>query len=90
MQFFSNREIKYPRNLIPLRYCFANRSSLDKNSGNMDEKFFLKKIEVTRFIGRLFPLTTIERQLKEVGQYKLRVTSIFLLFNDKFRIKISF
>ena len=32
-------------------YCFANRSSLDKNSDNMDEKFFLKKIEVARFFG---------------------------------------
>ena len=31
----------------------------------MDERFFLNKIEVTRFIGRLFPLTSIERQSKE-------------------------
>ena len=29
--------------------CFANRRSLDKTSNSMDEKFFLKKIEVTRF-----------------------------------------
>ena len=40
--------------------CFANRSSLDESSNSMDEKFFLKKIEVTRFIGRLLALTTIE------------------------------
>ena len=31
----------------------------------MDEKFFLKKIEVTRFIAGLFPLITIEGQSKE-------------------------
>ena len=31
----------------------------------MDEKLFLKKIEVTKVIGRLFPLTTIEGQSKE-------------------------
>ena len=30
----------------------------------MDENFFLKKIEFTRFIGRLFALTIIERQSK--------------------------
>ena len=30
----------------------------------MDEKFFLKKIEFTRFIGRLFPLNITERQSK--------------------------
>ena len=27
---------------------------------SMDEKFFLKKVEVTRLIGRFFPLTAIE------------------------------
>ena len=31
----------------------------------MDEKFFLKKIEVTRFIGRLLHLATIKGQSKE-------------------------
>ena len=46
-------------------YCFANRSSLDKNSDNMDEKFFLKKIEVTRCLGRSLHLTTTKRQSKE-------------------------
>ena len=30
----------------------------------MDEKFFLKKIDCTRFIGRLLPLTVIGRQSK--------------------------
>ena len=40
--------------------CFANRRSLEECSNSKDEKFFLKKIEVTRFIGRLFTLTTIE------------------------------
>ena len=38
----------------------------------MDEKFFLKKIEVTRFIGRLLHLATIKGQSR-VGQYKSRV-----------------
>ena len=46
-------------------YCFANECSLDGGSNSMDERFFLNKIEVTRFIGRLFPLTSIERQSKE-------------------------
>ena len=31
----------------------------------MDEKFFLKKKEITRFTGKLFPLATIEEQSKE-------------------------
>ena len=31
----------------------------------MNEKFYLKKIEVTRFILRFFPLITIEKQSKE-------------------------
>ena len=31
----------------------------------MDEKLFLKKIEVSRFVGRLFPLNTMEEQSKE-------------------------
>lgn len=30
----------------------------------MNETFFLKKIEARRFIRKLFPLTTIERQSK--------------------------
>ena len=30
-------------------YCFANRRSLRETSSSMDEKFFLKKLEVTRF-----------------------------------------
>ena len=34
-------------------YCFANRISLDESNNSMNEKFFLKKIEVTRFIGIL-------------------------------------
>ena len=46
-------------------YCFANRRSLDESRDSMDEKFLLKKIEVTRFIGRFFPLTTLEGQSKE-------------------------
>ena len=37
--------------------CSANRSSLDENSNSMDETFYLKRIEVTRFNGRLVPLT---------------------------------
>ena len=41
-------------------HCFENKYSLDESSNSMDEKFFLKKIEVTRFIGRLLALTTIE------------------------------
>ena len=45
-------------------HCFENRRSLDESSNSMDEKFFLKKIEFTRFIGRSFPLTIIERQSK--------------------------
>ena len=45
-------------------HCFENRGSLDGSSISMDEKFFLKKIEFTRFIGRLFPLNIIERQSK--------------------------
>ena len=48
-----------------MSYYFANRRSLDESSNNMDEKFFLKKIDITRFIGRLFPLTTIVGQSKE-------------------------
>ena len=36
-------------------YCFAKRRILDESSNSMDEKFFLTKIEVTIFIGRLFP-----------------------------------
>ena len=36
-------------------HCFANRCSLDESSNSMDETFFPKKIEVKRFIGRLFP-----------------------------------
>ena len=28
-------------------YCFASRRSLDKSSNSMNEKIFLKKIEVT-------------------------------------------
>ena len=46
-------------------HCFPNRRSLDESSSSMDKKFFLKKIEVTRFIARLFHLTTIEGQSKE-------------------------
>ena len=34
-------------------YCFAIRLSLDDSSKSMDEKLFLKKIEVTAFIGIL-------------------------------------
>ena len=34
-------------------HCFANRLNLDKSSNSMAEKFFLKKIEVARFIGIL-------------------------------------
>ena len=45
-------------------YYFPNRRSLDRSSNSMDEKIFLKKIEVTRFIGRLFPLATIEGHKK--------------------------
>ena len=46
-------------------YCFANRQSFDENSNSMDEKFFQKKIEVTRFTWRLSPITTIEGQSRE-------------------------
>ena len=38
---------------------------MDESSNSTVQKFFLKKIEVTRFIGRLFPLTTIEGQWKK-------------------------
>ena len=31
-------------------YYFANRRSFDESSNSMDDKFFLKKIEVTRFV----------------------------------------
>ena len=34
-------------------YYFENRRSLDESSKSMDEKLFLRKIEVTRFIGIL-------------------------------------
>ena len=44
-------------------HCSANRRSFDESS--MNEKFYLKKIEVTRFILRFFPLITIEKQSKE-------------------------
>ena len=37
----------------------------------MGEKFFLKKLEVTIFIGRLLPLTTIEKQSKEWVNIKI-------------------
>ena len=36
-------------------YCFANRRSLDEGSNGMEKRFFLKKIEVTRFIGNCSP-----------------------------------
>ena len=39
-------------------YCFAKRRILDESSNSMDEKIFLTKIEVTIFIGRLFPWPT--------------------------------
>ena len=38
-------------------YCFANRGSLDESNNSMDEKFFLKKKQVTRFIGFSTALT---------------------------------
>ena len=48
-------------------YCFAN--SMGESSNSMDEKIFLKKItsykKVTRCIGRMFPLATMEGQSKE-------------------------
>ena len=37
----------------------------------MNEKFFLKKLEVTIFIGRSFPITTIEEQSKEWVNIKI-------------------
>ena len=40
---------------INMLYCFANRRSLDESSNSMDENFFLKKIEVTKFIGGCSP-----------------------------------
>ena len=45
--------------------CFANRRSFNESSNSIDEKFFLKKIELTRFIGRFLPFTNIEGQSKE-------------------------
>ena len=44
-------------------YWFAN--SMGESSNSMDEKIFLKKIKVTRCIGRLFPSATMEGQSKE-------------------------
>ena len=45
--------------------CFANRRSFDESSNNLDERFFLKKIEVIgKFIGRFLPLTNVEGQSK--------------------------
>ena len=44
---------------------FIKQHSLGGNSNSMDGEGFLKKIEVTRFIGKLFPLTTIEEQSEE-------------------------
>ena len=41
------------------------QTDVDYSSNNMDEKIFLKKREVTKFIGRFLPLTIIERQSKE-------------------------
>ena len=32
-------------------YCFVNRRSFDQSSNSIDEKSFLKKIEVKRFTG---------------------------------------
>ena len=68
----SNRMILIHSNVIKLfknntltLYCFANRSSLDESSNSMDENFFLKKIEATRFIRISFPLTTIVAQSEE-------------------------
>ena len=46
-------------------YCFANRYSSHESSNSMDEKLFLKKTKFTRYIGRLFSVTIIERQSKE-------------------------
>ena len=58
--FNSNVSMSFKKQHTNTLYCFANRGSLDESSNSMDEKFFLKKIEVTRFVSRLFPLTTIQ------------------------------
>ena len=43
-------------------YSSKNRRSLDGSSNRMDGKFFLKKMKVAKFIGRLFTLTIIEEK----------------------------
>ena len=46
-------------------YCFRNRRRLDGKSNNIDDLLKKKKkIVVVRFIGKLFPLITIEDQLE--------------------------
>ena len=65
-KFFLKQKNKKNIHTHPL-HCFANRRSLDESCTSVEENFFLEKIAVTRFIGRLFPLTTLE------GQFVLKI-----------------
>ena len=47
MFIHSNVSKFFKNNTLYTLYYFANRRSLDESSNNMDEKLFLKKIEVT-------------------------------------------
>ena len=62
---YSNVSKSFKKQHTNMLYCFANRRSLDESSNSIDEKFFLNKIEITRFIRSLFSLTTRERQSKK-------------------------
>ena len=55
---------KFCKNTLT-RFTVLQTRGLDESSNCMDKRFFLKKIEVTGFIGRFFPLTTLEGQSKE-------------------------
>ena len=61
----SNVSKSFKKQHTNMLYYFANRRSLDESSNSIDEKFFLNKIEITRFIRSLFSLTTRERQSKK-------------------------
>ena len=74
-------------------YCFAN--SMGESSNSMDEKIFLKKItsykKVTRCIGRMFPLASMEGQSKEWvninREYFFQELQVYELMTYKFLVK---
>ena len=80
----SNVSKSFKKQHTNMLYCFANRRSLDESSNSIDEKFFLNKIEITRFIRSLFSLTTRERDNQKSGWIEIestfsRVASTFLI-----------